>query len=107
MHNVVNDVVEGRIQAALEILGPAAGLRVEHLLRQVAQVAYGEGQRQALLSLRTADQVAEQYGITPRRIRAIAQRRGIGWQVPHTRQWLFTPEEADRLRPGRPGRPRP
>lgn len=100
-----SDVVEGRIQAALETLGPLYAARVEHLLRQVAQAAYGEGQRQALLSLCTADQVAEQYGITPRRIRAIAQRRGIGWQVPHTRQWLFTPEEAELLRPGPVGRP--
>ena len=83
--------------------GRATHDRVRHSLELVTQVAFRQGTEYALMSLLTVEDVAEQFGITPRRIRAIAKNRqdrfGIGWQVPGTNQWLFRPEEVEHLRP--------
>lgn len=108
-------VIDARIQALVESLLPnGSGLmsahRLETALRNVADVAFREGENYALLSLMTVEQVAAELGISERRVRAIAKIRhdqlGIGWRVPGTNTWLFRPEEVELLRPGRPGRPR-
>lgn len=111
-------IVERQIEQALEHLFPqGAGPRyqlTEHLLQQVADVAWREGQSYILLNLKTIQDVAETYGISERRARALAAERharfGIGYQVPGTRAWLFQPEEIASLAPGpqgwRKGRPR-
>jgi len=46
---------------------------------------------------------AEVLGITPRRVRALAVSRGLGWQT--ARDWVFTPEEVESMRERTPGRP--
>lgn len=100
--------LEREIQQAMDAMFPhGAGQtthqRVRHWLDQIAQVAFNAGESYALLSLLTVEDVAEQFGITPRRVRAIAKNRqdrfGIGWQVPGTNQWLFRPEEVQHLVP--------
>jgi hypothetical protein len=55
--------------------------------------------------LLTAADVAAILGVSDRRVRALAKRRNIGWQVPNTRIWLFRPYEVELLKPGKPGRP--
>lgn len=84
--------------------------RLRHELYHVAQVAFSAGSDYALMSLLTVDDVAEQLGVSVRRVRAIAKIKhaqfGIGYQVPNTSQWLFRPSEVESLRPGEAGRPR-
>ena len=57
----------------------------------------------ALMTLRTADELADELGVSPRRMRAIIRNRherfGVGWQVPGTNQWLVRPSEVENLRP--------
>lgn len=90
--------------------GPMTDVRLRSALDVVAKTAWREAEAQVLLNLLTVEDVAEQLGISPRRVRAIAAHRherfGIGWKVPGTRgTWLFRPEELDSLRPGLPGNP--
>lgn len=84
--------------------------RVQHALNAVAQVAFRQGQIAALMTLSTSDDVAELYGVTARSIRERAKRLheqfALGWQVPGTGQWLFTPEEVERLKPDERFRPK-
>jgi hypothetical protein len=84
-------IIDDRITAMVETLlpngaGTMTSTRLETALRKVATVAFGEGERYALQSLLTTQDVAAQLGVTERRVRAIAQERharlGIGWQVP-------------------------
>ena len=51
----------------------------------------------------TADDIARQLGITSRRVRALAQSRGIGERF--NRTVMFYEDDVERLRPGKPGRP--
>ena len=84
-------------------VGMLSDNRLGHVLNQVAQKAFRQGENYALMSLLTVDDVAEMLEISPRRVRAIAKNRherfGIGWQVPGTNQWLFRPEEIEQLQP--------
>lgn len=90
--------------------GTASSHRVEHALNAVAQVAFRTGQSAALMTLSTTDDVAALYGVSARSIRVRAKRLheqfALGWQVPGTSQWLFTPEEVERLRPDERFRPK-
>lgn len=90
--------------------GTASSHRVQHALDTVAQVAFRQGQTAALMTLSTSDDVAFLYGVTPRSIRERAKRLheqfALGWQVPGTGQWLFTPEEVQRLKPDERFRPK-
>ena len=104
----MNDITRQRIDSAMQSMfphgaGQASSTRVGHWLDTVAQVAFREGEAGALMSLLTVEDVAEQFGISTRRVRAIARNRhgrfGIGWQVPGTNQWLFRPCEIESLRP--------
>jgi hypothetical protein len=107
---VIDERISGAVEALLPLgSGTATAHRLETVLRQVAQVAFREGESHALLSLLTVEDVAAQLGVTPQRVRAIARARqhlGIGWQVPGSKTWLFRPHEVELLRPGSPGRPR-
>ena len=104
----MNEIVSQEIEKAMVAMfphgaGQAHSTRVSHWLNSIAQVAFREGEIGALMSLLTVEDIAERFGITARRIRAIARNRherfGIGWQVPGTNQWLFRPSELDALRP--------
>lgn len=106
---------EQRINQLVESLLPNRGgslteTRLRTALSQAAQVAFSAGESYALTSLLTADDVAAQFNVSVRRVRAIAKIKheqfGIGWQVTGTSQWLFRPSEIESLRPGKSGRPR-
>lgn len=101
-------IVSQEIQQAMDAMfpygaGQANHIRVKTMLDKIAHIAFREGRSYALLSLLTADDVAEHFGISPRRARAIIKTRherlGIGYRVPGTRQWLVTPEELENLQP--------
>lgn len=53
--------------------------------------------------LLTARDVGVELGVTPRRVNAIAGRRGVGRRVGRSR--LYSRADLAALRPGRPGRP--
>jgi hypothetical protein len=57
----------------------------------------------AHLGLVDTAQAAEMLGITPRRVRALAASRGLGWQT--ARDWVFTAQEVAAMRERTPGRP--
>lgn len=102
------NIIEQEIQKAMDAMFPHGAGRishtqVKHWLDAVAKIAFGQGEAYALMSLLTVEDVAERFGISPRRVRAIAKNRherfGIGWQVPGTNQWLFRSEELGILKP--------
>lgn len=95
-------------QAVDELLnGLGSALITEHRLRTVLErIAHRvavDAANDALMTLKTADELADELGVSPRRMRAIIRNRherfGVGWQVPGTRQWLVRPSEIDSLRP--------
>jgi len=105
IENMVKTMLKGRQTAtvteftATELIG-----------RLVSSVRKTE-RANALMSLMTVEDVAEYYGVTPRRIRAKAQalrERGVnvGYQVPGTRAWLFSRDELENVKPMSEGRPR-
>lgn len=109
---IVNDRIEKVIE---EHLPNGAGILTETQLRaaleQVAHVAWTAAESHVLINLMTVEDVSEQLGISPRRVRAIAiqkhQRFGIGWKLPGNRgTWLFKPEEVAHLQPGPGGWPK-
>lgn len=101
-------MVDREIQKAMETMFPLGAGRTTHTracrwLNKIATIAFGQGEAYALSSLLTIKDVAEKFGISTRRVRAIAKNRherfGIGWQVPGTNQWLFRPKELEMLTP--------
>jgi hypothetical protein len=105
---IVQDEVAKGLDALFGDLAGAAPLtrhRVEHVLRIVAHHAATTGGDQALLELMTTEQMAGELGVSERRVRAIAKRRGVGWQISRG-VWLFRPADVERLRPGDPWRPK-
>lgn len=66
--------------------------------------AWMAGFESALASILTTDQVGDILGVTPRRVRAIAAKRNVGRQLGGA--WFFLPSDVERLRPGKPGRPK-
>ena len=52
----------------------------------------------------SADEVAAELGITPQRVRALAQSRGVGTKVGGY-MWAFTASDVDAMRERKPGRP--
>lgn len=109
-------IYQQKIDQLTESLLPnGAGSITEHRLRyaldQVAQTAFSQGESYALGSLLTTEQVAEIFGVSKRRVQAIARQKhdqfGIGFKIPGGKEtWLFRPEEIESLRPGKTGRPR-
>lgn len=52
----------------------------------------------------TINDVALQLNLTAARVRALAKNRGVGTK--HGRDWSFKPEDLDKLRPWKVGRPK-
>lgn len=106
----MNDIVTTKLDTLIETLLPhgGGGTITEHRLRwaleMVAQVAWSEGETSALMALMTTEQVADQLGVSERRVRALATDRGVGWQVSRG-TWLFRPGDIELLRPITRGRP--
>ena len=102
----MNGIIEQHIEAAITEMFPHSdGLvtrhRVEHHLNQIAQYAYQEGRSDALLGIMTSSDVAEHFGITERRARALIQNRherfGVGMKAGS--EWLVHRDELPQLEP--------
>lgn len=65
---------------------------LSNVARHVAKLA-AEG---ALSSLVTVDRAAVVLGVSPRRVRAMARKLGVGWEVSRG-VWLFRPIGLDNL----------
>lgn len=98
-------------QAVLDFL-PDSGLVPEHrfrlALKRVAD-AIGTARRvYELDGLRTADELAEEWGVSRRRAQAFIatqhERWGTGKKIGNT--WVLSADEAEQYHPGPPGRPR-
>lgn len=110
MNQITNDQIKKTIEALLPYgAGPLTSQRLRTALETIAALAWREAESQVLLNLLTVEDIAELFGVSPRRVQALAKTRharfGIGYQVPGTRTWLFRPEEIELLRPGKTGRP--
>ena len=65
---------------------------------------YLMGQRDAMASLMTTQDMADALGVNQQRVRALARAREVGWQIGRDR--LFVRADVERMRPGKPGRPK-
>lgn len=109
-----DQMIAGEIRKMIDTLMPNGGgtTLTEHRLRfaleQIGKKSFEVGRSYALLSLMTSGQMAETLGVSLRRMQAIAKDRharfGTGFQVRGKDPWLFTPEETETLRPGKPGK---
>ncbi|MFA5836190.1 MAG: helix-turn-helix domain-containing protein [Bellilinea sp.] len=111
--NSARSLYEQKIQVMIDSLLPyGAGSITDHRLRlalnQIAKTAFSAGKSYALLNLLTAEQAAEEIGISPRRMRALIKTRhdrfGAGMQF--GKSWLIHRDELDALRPGPQGWPK-
>lgn len=103
---IYEDIVGAAIEQAMDSMFPyGAGTtthqRVAHHLDQVARRAFSAGRSYALLGLMTAEDVAEQFQITPRRARALIRHRherlGVGMRFGNS--WLVHRDELPVLEP--------
>ena len=83
--------------------------RVSHELKRLAHVIEQITRDEVLRSLKSTGDVAELYRVSRQSVNTRAarfrNRRGsFGWQVGRG-VWVFTPDEVEELRPGKPGRP--
>ena len=105
----VNSLREGAVARALDtLLGDryattVTRVRAEAVLTALAADVAACATDMAHLGLVDTAQAAEMLGITPRRVRAIAASRGLGWQT--ARDWVFTAQEVEAMGERTPGRP--
>lgn len=102
-----DQLVAAAIAEAAAIVAPFDA-RTHHALTVLSQRVADATRSYELLNLRTVDDLAAEFGLSPRRIRALAvtrhERYGIGMKIGTT--WLWSASEIERMRPGAPGRPR-
>ena len=98
----MNEIVTDRINQLVESLLPhGGGTMTEHRLRmaleKIAHVAWSEGGADGLRRLRTADDAAEAWGVTPSRARAHIARLHKRWSVGSKigGVWLLTQAEIE------------
>jgi hypothetical protein len=58
------------------------------------------------VNLYTPIQIAKIYGITSKRVKAIAIARGVGQKIGSRGDWVFRESDIKKLEPGKIGRPR-
>lgn len=75
-----------------------------HICEQLAHRVREAARSESVMEMMTADDVAGHLGITPRRVRQLAARLGVGWNT--GRDWIFRPDDLAVLRERRtvPGR---
>ncbi len=100
------DVIEREIEQAIDSLFPhgegrTTRPRVEHWLNTVAKRAFSAGKTYALTGLMTVRDVAQYYGISKRRARALIANRherfAVGMQVGNS--WLVHRDELPEMEP--------
>lgn len=108
----MNEITEQAIEHAMDAMFPhgagnASHTRVLHHLEQIAQTAFTEGKTHALMGLMTTEDVAQEFGVTERRARALVQNRherfGVGLRF--GKSWLVHRDELAVLRPDAKYRP--
>jgi len=92
--------VAAAVAKALEGLGRnPSPARAEHVLTTLAAAVAHLSRDYHLLNLTTAAELAERWGVTPRAVQQLAQRRherfGVGQLVAGT--WLFAIDEVELL----------
>jgi len=102
-----SEITRAEIEKIMESLfphgaGQANHIRVAHALEQLATVAFSDGKRHGLSGLMTVPEVAEHFGISDRRARALITNRhkrfAIGKKY-NKRTWLIHSDELDILAP--------
>lgn len=91
----LRDEAERRLTALVEsghVNNRTIGLAIAH----AAMAGYQQGRADALAALLTTAQAAAALGVGDSRVRQLARATGIGWNV--GRDWLFRPEDIERLR---------
>lgn len=87
--------------------GRPSPARLEHALTVLTQRVADSTRDYTLSNLRTVDDLAAEFGVSERRIRAIATHRherfGVGMRLGHT--WVWSPEEVEAMRPDLTRRP--
>jgi sirohydrochlorin ferrochelatase len=106
MHALTEQAID---QALNDIEAQHAGNRpviLRHILTRLAQQAESAGRDDALLSLRTTQQAADELGIGRLRVQRIAREMDLGWDS--GRDIILTPDDIEvmRQRNTAPGRPR-
>jgi len=105
----IKDLQEGAIDRALNALlqdreaSVVTAERARIVLQALAADVAAGVTDMARVSLVDTAQAALMLGITPRRVRALAASRHLGWQT--ARDWVFTPEDIEAMRVRVPGRP--
>lgn len=84
--------------------GVLSPFRAQHIAMDALYRGYQAGRMDAITELMTTQDMADTLGVNQSRVRALAQRRGIGWLIGRDR--LFRPEDIEAMRPGKPGRPK-
>ena len=80
---------------------PAA---IQHIAERLAHESYEYGRHQALIELRTTEQLMMELGLSRARIQQLARARNLGWKISE-RVRVFTPADIEAMRIRRPGRP--
>ena len=109
-----DSVIESELHQAISLLQqqfPAlAGreVRIGSVLRPLVANVASHTRAHELLGLRTADELAEDWGVSVRRAQAfiasLHERFGVGRRI--GKLWVLSPAEAESHRPGKPGRPK-
>ena len=109
-----DQMIEGEIQKMIDAFMPNGGgatmteVRLRTALEHMAKKSFALGQSYALLNLKTCDDLASEFGVSLRRMQAIAKERherfGVGFQARGNNPWLFSADEIESLRPGKPGK---
>lgn len=88
--------------------GRPSPTRLHHALTVLAQRAASATRSYELLNLRTVDDLADEFGVSVQRIRALAKQRhdqfGVGMKF--GKSWLWRADEIEAMRPAASGRPR-
>lgn len=105
-----DQLIASAIAEAEESLGEGrpSPTRLHHALSVLAQRVASATRSYELLNLRTVDDLAEEFGVTRQRIRALAKQRherfGVGMKF--GKSWLWSADEIETMRPAVSGRPR-
>jgi len=101
------------LQRALDILIPdgvpshatRSPATIDAVLRKAVHDAREAALAEAAFDLYGVEQVAEELGITPARVRALATSRGVGAHLGRGETWVFRRADIEAMRDRKPGRP--
>jgi hypothetical protein len=79
--------------------------RVRAIIAKAVHEARNRGAAELAFDLRGVEEVAAQLGITGRRVRALAESRGLGAKVGKN-TWVFRAADVEAMRERVPGRPK-